>query len=196
MINIRQTLGLWAFGLTKIPLLFFVSPSIVKMTPNKCVIKIPLNYRTRNHLKTMYFGVLAAGADCAGGLIAMEAIKKGSKPVDLIFKDFKANFLKRAEADVIFTCTDGVRARKMVQETIKTGKRVNRTVKITATTPSITGDEPIAEFELTLSLKARTPKAKPKAKKRVTKPKRLKSQSPRRVTRKAKASPKRKAAKR
>lgn len=150
----RQTLGLRSFSFFKIPLIFLVSPSVVKLTSKVCEIKIPLNWVTKNHLGSMYFGVLAVGADCAGGLIAMETIRTSKKEVSLVFKDFKAEFLKRPEADVHFKCSDGEDIRHMVQQTLKSKQRVNRTVHVIATTPKISGDEPVAKFELTLSLKA------------------------------------------
>ena len=151
--SMRQTLGLWYFALTKIPALMFVSPSVVEVTDSRCVVRIPLNRRTRNHVGSMYFGVLAAGADCAGGLIAMDRIRASGENVSLLFKDFKADFLQRVEGDCLFTCDDGEAISAMVEETLSTGERINRTVNVIATVPSKSGDEPVARFELTLSLK-------------------------------------------
>jgi len=153
--TLKQTLGLRAFGLAKIPLLFLVGPSVIRLSKKACEIKIPLNYLTKNHLGSMYFGVLAVGADCAGGMIAMEAIKASKKKVSLIFKDFKAEFFKRAESTVHFTCSDGDAIQKQVQATVRSKKRVNSTVEVIATTPKVSGDEPVAKFWLTLSLKCR-----------------------------------------
>ena len=76
----KDTLALRAFGLIKIPLLFFVSPTIVKLNEKECEVKIPLNWVTKNHLNSMYFGVLAMGADCGGGLLGMEAIRRFAGP--------------------------------------------------------------------------------------------------------------------
>ncbi len=166
--KIKQTLALRAFGLTKIPMLFFVGPKVEKATAKECEIIIPLNYRTKNHLGCMYFGVLAAGADCAGGLMGMEAIKKTGKKVDLIFKDFKAEFLKRAESDVHFICKDGAMIQQQVKDVVKSGKRINKTVVIFATTPKVSGDEIVARFELTLSLKAKVSKKQPVKQKTVS----------------------------
>ena len=151
----KETLALWSFAITKIPLIAFVRPSIVKMNSRVCEIKIPFNFWTKNHLGSMYFGALAIGADVAGGLMAMEQIKRSKKKVQLVFKDFEADFLKRPLADVHFTCNDGAKIKKQVLETIKTKKRVTRTLEIIATTPSKSGDEPVAKFKLGLSLKAR-----------------------------------------
>lgn len=190
--KLKETLALRTFGLFKIPLLFYVGPSILKLSDKACEVKIPLSYRTKNHLGCMYFGVLAAGADCAGGLMGMQAIKKSGKKVDLLFKDFKAEFLRRAEGDVHFKCLDGALIKKQVADTIRSGKRVNRTMKIVATTPKVSGNEPVALFELTLSVKSREVKKKPASRK--AKGARARK-TPRAVTSsKAKRSPRKKAA--
>jgi len=150
----KETLSLWAWSYVKIWTIWAVRPRVIKLTQEECEIVIPLNWATRNHLRSMYFGVLAIGADCAGGLLAMQAIRKKNHPISLVFKDFKAEFLKRPEADVHFICKDGKKTLDQVEEALKTGERVNRTVTVLAKTPSKTGEEVMARFELTLSLKA------------------------------------------
>ncbi len=150
----KETLSLWAFCYLKIWTIWAVRPRVLKINQNECEIMIPLNWTTRNHLRSMYFGVLAIGADCAGGLLAMRAIRERGLPISLVFKDFKAEFFKRPEADVHFICEDGKKTLDQIEETLKTGKRVNRTAIVLAKTPSKTGDEVMARFELTLSLKA------------------------------------------
>ena len=164
MVAIKETLGLRAFGLVKIPLLFSVSPTVLEVTRERCEVKIPLNFWTRNHLKSMYFGTLAMGADCAGGLLAMQAIRASKKNVVLLFKDFHADFLKRPESDVHFICEDGLKIDRQVKETIRGGERTNQTLKIIATTPKVSGDEPVAKFLLTLSLKLKNGKPGKRAK--------------------------------
>lgn len=152
--RVKETVMLRSFGLLKIPMLFFISPSVVELSDEKCIVKVPLSRRTMNHLRSMYFGALAAGADCAGGLIAMRLIQtEGEGKVSLIFKDFHAEFLKRAEGDVFFTCTQGEEVQALVRKAIETGERENLAVRVTATVPSKFGDEPVAQFTLTLSLK-------------------------------------------
>lgn len=153
---LRDTLVLRAFGFFKIPLLHFISPTVVELTDEKCVVKVPLNRRTKNHLNSMYFGVLSAGADCAGGLAAMRQIQSSGEKIDLIFKDFKAEFLKRAESDVYFTCTEGLEIKNLVAQALNSSDRVAQEVRIVATVPDLLGQEPVAKFTLTLSLKKRT----------------------------------------
>ena len=150
----KETMYLRFYGFFRIPLLFVVRPSVLEIDDKHSVVKIPLNYWTKNHLGSMYFGTLAIGADLGGGLIATHLIKKSGKKIMLVFKDFKADFLKRPESDVHFSCNDGEEIQKVINETIKTGKRVNTPMKITATCPKLFGKEPVAQFVLTLSLKA------------------------------------------
>jgi hypothetical protein len=50
-------------------------------------------------------------------------------------------------------CNDGHVIDEMLDHTLATGERVNRDVKIVALCPSLHGDEPMAEFSLTLSIK-------------------------------------------
>lgn len=156
--KMKETFLLRAFGFLKIPVLFFISPTVLEVTERVCVVKVPLNRRTRNHLNSMYFGVLAAGADCAGGLIAMRMIQEEGDKVSLIFKDFHAEFLKRAEGDVHFTCEDGSAIRETVRKALGSGERENVPVHVIATVPSKLGSEPVAKFTLTLSLKKKSKK--------------------------------------
>lgn len=150
--KMQDTLFVRFFGLTKVPLIFFVRPSVIRLDDSECIVKIPLTRRTKNHLNSMYFGVLATGADLAGGLVAMKEISASKKKVALSFKDFHAEFLKRAEGDVHFVCTQIPEIKKFVEEVIKSGERMNYPVQIEAIVPSI-GNEVVAKFTLTLSLK-------------------------------------------
>lgn len=152
----QDTLFVRLFGLMKVPLIFWVSPSVVSLTDKECIIKIPLNRRTKNHLKSMYFGVLCTGADIAGGLVAMNEISVSKKNISLSFKDFKADFTKRAEGDVHFICTQIPEIKKFVKEVIASGERMNFPVEIKAVVPSINPDEVVARFILTLSLKVKS----------------------------------------
>lgn len=138
-------------------MLFYCSPSVRELNQKRCVIRIPLNRRTRNHLRSMYFGTLCVGADCAAGYAAMRAIHERQAKVALVFKDFRAEFLKRADGDVDFTCEQGEEVQALVEKAISTDERVDLPVHITATVPSKHGAEPVARFVLTLSLK-RKPK--------------------------------------
>ena len=67
------------FGIFKVPLIWYCRPKVIEHTDEKIEIKIALKRRTRNHLGSMYFGVLAVGADITGGFLAMDPIKESGR---------------------------------------------------------------------------------------------------------------------
>lgn len=150
---LKETALVNVLGLTQIPLILYCTPRVESYDANGCEIRIPLSWRTKNHWGSMYFGALAVGADLSGGFMAFRLIREEFPKVNLLFKDFKANFLKRADGDVHFRCTQGQEIRRAVEEADRSGERVHLPLKIIATVPSKHGDEPVCEFELGLSLK-------------------------------------------
>ena len=149
----KANLYLNLFSISKVPLIWFCRPKIIAMSADRVQVKIPLRRRTKNHLNSMYFGVLAVGADVAGGFLAMSKAKASGQKISLAFKQVEGRFLKRPESDVIFTCAEGSLIDEMLTEAVRSGERINRSVRIVATCPSINGDEAMAEFDLMLSIK-------------------------------------------
>lgn len=154
----KMTFLIRMYSFAYIPLLWWVRPSMIEISAQKVVLKIPLFRRTQNHLKVMYFGALAMGAEACIAAAAIKAIYDSGQKVDFIFKDFKADFLKRAEGDVCFTCEQIPEVVALVQKALQNNERVSQTFSSYATTPSKSGAEPIAKFEVTLSLKKRQKK--------------------------------------
>ena len=143
------------FGVTKVPMIWYCRPKVIEHNDEKIEIQIPLKRRTKNHLGSMYFGVLAVGADITGGFLAMDPIQGSGRNIALIFKDFKADFLKRPEGDVHFICKDGLAIKELVDKVTHSTERHNYKLNIEAIVPTIS-TEVVAKFELTLSLKDKT----------------------------------------
>lgn len=151
----KANLYLSLFGWSKVPLIWLCRPKILTLNEHKVEIRIPLKRRTKNHLNSMYFGALAVGADIAGGFMAMSKAENRGEKISLAFKAVQGEFLKRPEADVVFVCEDGELIDAMLDKTTSTGERVNEAVTINAICPSLHGDEVMAKFVLTLSVKKR-----------------------------------------
>ena len=146
---------LWA--LRNVFLLWLIKPRILEVNDRRCEMVVPLNWRTRRRdIHAMYLGTLCMGADVAAGLIAFKLVNERKLRVNFVFKDMKAEFLKRAEGDVHFTNTQGAMIQDMLRRAVETGERQEATVPVIATVPSKLGDEPVARFELTLSMKKKS----------------------------------------
>lgn len=151
--KIRQTASLRLWSFIKVPMLYHVCPTVEALDEAHTIVSLPLRRQTRNHLNSMYMGALVCGADLASGLIAFHLMKKQKKKFSIVFKDLKAEFLKRPEARTYFHCQDGGKIQELLNTAQKTGERTHAPIDVVATCPEKTGDIPIARFTLTLSVK-------------------------------------------
>ncbi len=156
--NFKTNLLLNLYAWTKIPLIGFCSPQVIEATDKRTVLKVPLGYRTKNHLGAMYFGALAIGSELCIAALAVRKIQETGLRIDFLFKDYKANFLKRAEGDVHFVCEEVQVLVDQINEAKTSTERINRTMTAYAIVPSVNPEEKIATFELTLSVKRREKK--------------------------------------
>ena len=143
------------FGFTKVPLIFYCKPKVVEISDTSVTLKIPLLRRNRNHVGSMYIGALTIGADLSSALLALNIVDKSKRKIIPIFKDLKAEFLKRAEGDVHFVCNEGEKIDRMMEKVLSQNIRVNEVINVVAYVPSKLGKNPVAKFSLTLSIKAR-----------------------------------------
>ncbi len=154
--RIKMTALVNLYSLLKLPLLAFVTPQFVEFTDQRSVVKIRLGYRTRNHLNVMYFGALAMGAELSIAGVAVGALQKGGDRIDFIFKNFDAQFLKRADGHVHFVCDQVSEIRELIEDARKTPERLEGTFEGYAVVEG--GKEPVMKYKLTLSVKNRAPK--------------------------------------
>lgn len=157
--NFKENLFLSMYAWTKIPLIGFCMPRVIEASAQRTVLKIPLGYRTKNHLGAMYFGALAIGSELSIAMLAVKLIQESGERIDFLFKDYKADFLKRAEGDVHFICEEAQVVVEQINEAKNSTERINRTMTAYAIVPSVSATEKVATFELTLSVKRREKKS-------------------------------------
>lgn len=142
------------YSIIKLPLLAFTGARVIELSEEKSVVKVNLGYRTRNHLGVMYFGALAIGAELSIAVKAVEAIFASKEKIDFIFKDFRADFLRRCDGDVHFVCMDAAQVKNLILEAEKSNERLERRFLGQAYVPS-RGPDPVMTYQLTLSVKKR-----------------------------------------
>jgi len=143
---------LFLFGMFKIPVIGFVRPRVTNLTEHSLSVVIPLRRRTRNHVNSMYLGVMTVGADLACGLLAYEKVKRLGLKTAPVFKTMSANYIKRAEDRVVFRCDAGEIIDQMISAAQKSGERVTKNVTVEAWCR----DEMVATFDMGLSFKVRS----------------------------------------
>jgi len=138
-------------SLARVPLLAFCNPKLLSIEPTAKVL-LPLNFITKNHFRTMYFGALAMGAELSVATPILEAMFIQKKPISFIFKDFKCEFLKRADTSVIFEFAEIEESRNAVKGALASGERLNKTFKGKAYSKENT-ENIFMTYEITISLK-------------------------------------------
>ncbi len=152
----RSTFIVRTWALRNVFLLWLIRPKVLEVSARRCEIVVPLNWRTRRRdIRAMYLGTLCMGADIAGGLIAFQIMMASKTPLSFVFKDIRGEFFKRADDDVHFSCEDGAAIQSMVERAMTSGEREETLVRVTARVPKKAADEPVAQFQLTLSVKRR-----------------------------------------
>ncbi len=141
---------LWLMGVVKIPMIHYTGPKLLQINDETVKIRVRLRRRTKNHLKSMYFGALAVGADIAGGIHAYYFANKSKQNISFAFKSFQAEFLKRATSDVTFVSNDGAKVQEVIKEALETKERVNRLIDLKAFNKE--GEE-VAIFKMEISVK-------------------------------------------
>lgn len=152
--RLKATALLRLYTFTKIPLIWWVRPSIIEVG-QKSVIEIKLGRRTQNHLGSMYFGALCMGGELVVAFKSVQTMTEKKVKVDFVFKDFKADFFRRADGNVHFVCTEGDRVEALLQKALDSTERVEDKFTSYAIVPSKSLTEKVAQFELTLSMKHR-----------------------------------------
>lgn len=136
----------------KIPMIGFVRPKLLLLNDTNVEVKIRLRRRTKNHLKSMYFGALAVGADVAAGIHTFYFAEKLGKKVSFAFKGMNAEFIKRAESDIVFKCDQGELIKNAIEKSDKEQIRINETVLVNAF--DINGEN-VAKFDMIVSVRVK-----------------------------------------
>ena len=141
---------LFLLGFMKIPMIRYTKPKLLAIDDNTVRVKIKLRRRTKNHLSSMYFGALSVGADIAGGIQVFYFSKKMDRKVSFEFKGMNAQFLKRAESDIIFESNEGQKIQKAMEKSLKEGSRINDSIMVEAKNDQ---GEVVATFEMIVSVR-------------------------------------------
>lgn len=85
-----------------IPLASGLDVRVREWTPTRCVVTMPLKRKTRNHLKSMYFGAQMTLADLTVGILLFQRYPIG--PFGGVIKSVQADFRAKAKGDLRCEC--------------------------------------------------------------------------------------------
>jgi len=83
--------------LKRLPSVVFWGISISWIDDQLCKVRIPFTWRTQNPFKSIYFAALAGAAELSTGALCQ-----------MLLADFRAEYLKKANTAITFTCDQGL----------------------------------------------------------------------------------------
>lgn len=140
------------YYLKKLPALLFFGVGIRSCNIDSSKIFLPFRWSTKNPFKSVYFAAQCAAAELASGVIALGAVS-GFDKTSMLVVGFEAEFTKKATSGIIFSCDEGHKILKAIEESHKTGE--GQVVKIEVIAKMKDNSE-VSRFYITWSFKPKS----------------------------------------
>ncbi len=117
----------------------------------KCEVTIPYFWRSQNPFKSIYFAAMAGAAELSTGALCQLAMA-GKGKFSMLVVDFRAQYSKKANQKITFTCEQGLELNEKIDSL-----EPNGTDQLTMVSIGINedGDE-VARFHVTWSFKRKS----------------------------------------
>jgi hypothetical protein len=144
------------FMLVKLPLALFAGLRVRSLDAESCTTSVPYGWRTTNPFRSIYFAAQAMAAELSTGAIAMLATEASPGSVAMLITGLEAEFGKKANAEVKFTCENGAQIFAAVHQAASTDEPATVRAETVGRMPD--GTE-VSRFVFTWSFKRRSQKA-------------------------------------
>lgn len=138
----------WWSMLFKLPTAVFWRLKVKSLSTEKCEVTIPYFWRSQNPFKSIYFAALAGAAELSTGALCQLAIA-GKGQFSMLVVDFKAEYHKKANQKITFTCDQGAELFELI-DGMKPEETGQLMMVSTGKSPS---GEIVAKFYVTWSFK-------------------------------------------
>jgi acyl-coenzyme A thioesterase PaaI-like protein len=139
------------FFIRNLPSCWFWGVRVESITPQRAEVSIPFSWRTQNPFRSIYFAALAGAAELSTGLIASIALR-GRRKMSMLITQVEANYVKKADTKIVFTCDEGQALLDTVQKALETQEA--QTIKVTSVGRNTEGVE-VAKITFTWSFKVK-----------------------------------------
>lgn len=140
------------FLFSRLPAAFIAGVRVREANADRCRSTVPFKWLSQNPFRSTYFACLSMAAEMSTGVLAMAQVYRRQPAVSMLVVQVESTYQKKATGRTSFTCDDGALFRLAVEEAIATGEP--RTVRARSVGTNAAG-EPVAEFYITWSFKAR-----------------------------------------
>ena len=94
------------FYFKSLPMALISGIKVIHLDEKKSTSEVPFRWSNKNPFKSMYFAVQSMAAELSTAAPALMALKGNEKNIAYIIVDLKAEFFKKAQSKVTFSCLD------------------------------------------------------------------------------------------
>lgn len=107
--------------LWKLPAAWFMGIRVQTCTDEKAVVKLPYGWRAQNPFRSTYFAAQCAAGELSTGLLALAALQD-MPPVSMLVVNIEAEFYKKADSTLLFTCEEGKLLELAIRQAVESGE--------------------------------------------------------------------------
>lgn len=149
--DLRSAWKLKLYFLKNLPTAWWWGFQVKSANLERTEVAIPYNWRTQNPFRSIYFAALAGAGELSTGILANLARMSGGD-ISMLVLEQRAEFLKKASSEIIFTCEDGENVFQAVSAAVATLQP--QTVTMLGTGRNTSG-EVVARIYITWTFKLR-----------------------------------------
>ena len=120
---LRRTNAPWQMRLflfSKLPAAWFMGIGVRSCDGQKAVVSLPYGWRAQNPFRSTYFAAQCAAGELSTGLLCLTHLQE-QPPVSMLVTRVEAEFFKKADAMLLFTCTSGQEVEALIQRVVQSG---------------------------------------------------------------------------
>jgi len=112
------------FLLFKLPSAWISGIRLQSISETEAVVTAKHRWINQNPFQSMYFAVLAMGAELSTGILVMKKIYESNLNISMLVTGTQAEFTKKAKGRIRFICQEGAIINKYVNQAIDSGEGV------------------------------------------------------------------------
>ena len=141
------------FYFKSLPMGLISGIKLIHLDEKKSTSEVPFRWSNKNPFKSMYFAVQSMAAELSTAAPALMALKGNEKNIAYIIVDLKAEFFKKAQSKVTFSCLDYDKFFNAISQLSQSDDKVTVTAK---TVGRDAENNEVAVFYFTWSFKVRS----------------------------------------
>lgn len=105
----------------KLPAAWFMGIGVRACDEERAVVALPYGWRSQNPFRSTYFAAQCAAGELSTGLLCLTHLQE-QPPVSMLVTRVEAEFFKKADATLLFTCTAGKEVAQLVGRILQSGE--------------------------------------------------------------------------